>query len=244
MAHTRRCSNARTDRCNCSCNGALHGGTTSLVRVLAVLRATDPTGSSDRQSADVRRRREHTKFRSRANAELESWLASVAASPPDSVSAVTLQNVGMVSDAVAAAVVNALHRNGYRWTDADHVICDFLAAAAHVMQEVQDRLSQAVTHMVSAILTARQREGRPAIPQPLATVAAQAAVNALTNLSAVRQFDDLLRATRILAIITCPAPEDHRAVIVYCLKPLEKGLLSDAIRQEIMNSLPRRLDDL
>jgi len=176
---------------------------------------------------------------SRAKTALESWLATAAVSPPDSVPAVTEQTIGMISDAVAGAVVDALERNGYQWTNADHVICDFLAAAARAMQEVQDQLEQAVAHMVSAILTARQREHRSAIPEPLAAVAAQAAVNALMKLSAIRQFDDLLRATRILAIMTCPAPEHHRAVVLYCISPLGKEILSDAIRKELTDSLPR-----
>jgi hypothetical protein len=93
--------------------------------------------------------------------------------------------------------------------------------------------------MVSAVLTARRREHRPVIPEPLATVAAHAAVNALMKLSAIRQFDDMLRATRILAIMTCPAPEQHRAVALYCMNPLGKEILSDAIRQELTASLPR-----
>ena len=176
---------------------------------------------------------------SRAKTALENWLATAAASPPGGVSAVTEQTISMISDAVAGAVVDALDRNGYRWTDADHVLCDFLAAAARAMQEVQDQLEQAVAHVVSAILTARQREHRPVIPEPLAAVAGQGAVNALVKLSAIRQFDDLLRATRILAIMTCPAPEHHRAVVLYCMNPLGKEILSDAIRQELTDSLPR-----
>jgi hypothetical protein len=144
-----------------------------------------------------------------------------------------------VSDTVANAVVDALNRNGYQWTDADHVVCDFLAATARAMQKLQDQLDRAVAHMVSAILASRRRDHRPVIPEPLATVAAQAAVNALTKLSVVRHFDDLLRATRILAVMMCPAPEQHRAVVLYCLNPLEKDILSDATRQALTDSLPR-----
>ena len=109
----------------------------------------------------------------------------------------------------------------------------------HAMQEVQDQLERAVAHMISAVLTARRKEHRPGIPEPLAAVAAQAAVNTLMKLSAIRQFDDMLRATRILAIMACPAPERHRAVVLYCLNPLGKEILSDAIRQELTDSLPR-----
>src|ERR1019366_8468078 len=75
----------------------------------------------------------------------------------------------------------------------DELLRRGLATAAHAMQELQDQFDRAVAHMVSAILTARRREHRPVIPEPLTTVASQAAVNALTKLSVVRQFDDLLR---------------------------------------------------
>jgi hypothetical protein len=161
-------------------------------------------------------------------------------SPPDSVADITEQTVGMVSDAVANAVIDALNRNGNQWTAAtDHVVCDFLAAAARAMQELQDQFDHAVAFMVSAVLAPRRRVHRPVIREPLARVAAQAAVNALSKLSAIRQFDDLLRATRILAVMMCPAPERHKAVVLYCLIPLEKDILSDATKQALMDSLPR-----
>ena len=239
MAHTSRCSGAKTNRCKCSCNGELHGGSTTLVRIAVTSPVTRRTSFSDLRPASRRTGNKRSSAMARAKAELESWLATAAASPPDSVSAVTEQTVGMVSAAVANAVVDALNRNGYHWTDADHVVCDFLAAAARAMQELQDQLDRAVAHMVSAVLAARRREHRPVIPGPLATVAAQAAVNALTKLSVTRQFDDLLRATRILAVMMCPDPAHHRAVMLYCLSPLEKDILSDATRQALTDSLPR-----
>jgi hypothetical protein len=176
---------------------------------------------------------------SRAKAELESWLAATAANPPASVSAVTEQTTTIVSQAVANAIVDALHQNGYHWTHADHIVCEFLAATARAMQKVQEQFDRAVELIVSAVLTSRRREHRSAIRGPLVEVAAQAAVNALTKLSAVRHFDDLLRSTRILAVMTCPAPEHHRAVVRYCLSPLEKDVLSDATRQALVASLPR-----
>ena len=172
-------------------------------------------------------------------AELNNWLTAMAASAPGSVSAITDQTIGTISEDVAGAVVTILHRNGYYWSETDHVVCDFLAATAHTMQQAQDQLEHAVSDIVTAILTARRRDHRSAIPMPLATIAAQAAVSALTKLQAVRQFDDLLRATRILAITMCPAPEHHRAVVLYCISPLEKDILSDAIRHELTDSLPR-----
>jgi hypothetical protein len=174
----------------------------------------------------------------RAQAEVEHWLAAALASPPGSFQAVTEQTVGLVSQQVAGAIVNELRSNGYRWSGRDHVLCAFLAAIAHAMQELQDRFDQAVSQ-IAAALTAKKGEQRPAIPEPLARVTAQAAVDAVTRLTAIQHFDNLLRATRILAIMNCPAPQRHRAVVLYCLSPLEKDILSDVTRQQLLTSLPR-----
>jgi hypothetical protein len=59
------------------------------------------------------------------------------------------------------------------------------------------------------------------------------------KLSVIRQFDDTLRAARILAIMKCPAPEQHKAVMLYCVNPLGKEILSEEIRQELTVSLPK-----
>jgi hypothetical protein len=237
MAHTSRCSGAKKERCDCSCNGELHGGSAGVVRLAAASPVAYRVSSPDLRAARKRARSRRGRAVRRAETELQSWLAA-AANTPDGAPAVTQQTVGVVSDAVANAVVEALNRGGYHWTAADHVVCAFLAAAARAMQELQDQFEDAAAQMVSDILTAR-REHRPAIPEPLAKVAAQAAVYALTKLSAVGHFDDLLRATRMLAVMVCPAPEHHRAVVLYCLSPLEKDIFSDETRQELTRSLPR-----
>lgn len=180
----------------------------------------------------------HSKAVTQARAEIESWLAAAVASPPDSIQAMTGQTVSMASDAVANAIVNALHSNGYYWSDEDHVLCAFLAAAAQAMQQLQDRLEHAVSQIVTAVL-ATPRQQQRSIPAMLARIAAQAAVDELMRLAAVQHFDNLLRAIRILAVTRCPDPLHHRAVAQYCLSPLGKEVLSDATRQELLSSLPR-----
>jgi hypothetical protein len=36
----------------------------------------------------------------------------------------------------------------------------------------------------------------------------------------------------------CPAPEDHRAVVEYCIDPLEKPIVTQVIRRRLEASLP------
>ena len=59
------------------------------------------------------------------------------------------------------------------------------------------------------------------------------------KLPPARQFSDLLRAVRLLAISICPAPEQHRSVVQCCLSPLEIYVLSDVIKQDLKDKLPR-----
>lgn len=239
MAHTSRCSNAKTDSCRCSCGGRLHGVGTGLVRAAAAAPVVYRVSSPGLRPAGKQIRSRRSRAISRATSEVEGWLAAATASPSGSIQAVTGQTVGMVSDAVANAVVNALNSHGYHWTSTDHVVCAFLAAAAHAMQELEDQFERAVSQIVSAVLTAGRSEHRPVIPEALARVAAQAAVNALMRLAAIQHFDNLLRGTRILAILKCPDPQRHRAVVRYCLSPLEKDILSEATRKQLTNSLPK-----
>jgi hypothetical protein len=209
------------------------------MRVAATSPAANLAGSSDLRPAGKRGSGKRNRPVSWAKAELESWLAAAVASPPDSVSAVTAQTVDMVSEGVANAVIDALHQNGYHWSDADHVVCAYLAATARAMQELQGQFDRAVERIVSLVLASKRREHRLGIPEPVAKVAAQAAINELSRLSVIRSFDDLLRATRILAVMKCPAPEHHRAVVRYCLRPLEKEVLSEVTKQTLADSLPR-----
>jgi hypothetical protein len=46
------------------------------------------------------------------------------------------------------------------------------------------------------------------------------------------------QALRILAVLMCPAPERHRAVVVYCIDPLVQPLVSQVIRQQLEESMP------
>ena len=87
--------------------------------------------------------------------KIKDWLVGVAAAPPTSVAAATSQAVDAASNAVASAIVNALKRNGYSWSRSDHVLCDFLAAAACAMQKFRDQFQRQVAHMVSTVLASQ-----------------------------------------------------------------------------------------
>ena len=239
MAHTSRCSNAQTDvrRCRCSCGGSAHGGSggPGLITATRASRAS----SSNSRPLSRRPRDRRSKAAAQARTEIEQWLAAAAASPPGSIQELTSQTVDMVSKSVADAIADKLHSGGYHWPGNQHVLCVFLAECARAMQEFQDHFDQAVTQVVMAAMTSRRGEQRRPIPEALARITAQAAVDALRRLTAVQHFEDVLRATRILAVMKCPSPQTHKAVARYCMGPLGREVLSEATRQEVLSVLPK-----
>jgi hypothetical protein len=219
MAHTSRCSNAQTDArsCRCSCGGSAHGGDGGL-GLVASARAARVSPSSSRP--------------------LSRRTATVADSP-GSIQDLTSQTVDMVSEQVADAIADKLHSNGYHWQENQHVLCVFLAACARAMQELEDQFDQAVTRVVRAVMTPRRGQQHRPIPEPVVRIAAQTAVDALSRLTAVQHFENVLRATRILAVMNCPSPQTHKAVARYCMGPLGREILSAATRQEMASALPK-----
>lgn len=110
--------------------------------------------------------------------------------------------------------------------------------SVRAMQKFRDQFKRYVAHIVAEVLASRREQNRRVIPEPYVRVAAQAAVNAPMALSPARQFDDLLRAIRILAVAKCPAPEHHKRVASCCLRPLETFVLSSGMKQELTRALP------
>lgn len=145
----------------------------------------------------------------------------------------------MVSQAAANAIADTLQSHDCHWSREDHVLCVYLAAIARAMQELEDQFEHAVSQIVLAVLTVRRGEHRPPVPEPLARITAQAAVDALSRLTVIQHFEYVLRAVRVLAVMRCPFPEQHRAVALYCLGPLGGDVLSDVAREELVSALPR-----
>jgi hypothetical protein len=178
----------------------------------------------------------------RAKSEAEGWLAgTMVGLPAAAISAAAISAaMDALSDDLAEAIIGTLNRNGYfDPTGANHMLCDFLASIACAMQRFRNEFQHQVAHIVSAILKSRKRGKRSVIPGPVVNAAAHAAVDVITKLPAGHHFDDVLRAIRFLAISVCPAPEDHKTVVQCCLSPLEDYILSNVIKQELREELPR-----
>jgi hypothetical protein len=261
MAHTGSCGKATTPTCRCGgCAGSRHGWPGALMLAQpAMAEARMATHrAADRAWADASAARPKAIFRLRplrkraraavdcAKDEIENWLADTSLNP----SVALTELVSAVGDVAATDILDALCRalgpansNKNRAELArKHLFCQLLAEVACSMQDARDEIDRAVKRIAAALVTYYVGEKRMEVPPFVANAMADAAAKAIdkvvATVPAAMHFDDLLRAVRILALMTCPAPEKHEAVIQCALKPLGKPIVSDAVQGKLKMAMP------
>ncbi|NBE91868.1 hypothetical protein FE391_12970 [Nonomuraea sp. KC401] len=98
------------------------------------------------------------------------------------------------------------------------------------MAEVIEKFSKAMDripeYVTTVILQSRKAKGRSVLPDGLVGVAVRTAWEPIKSMIHTTGIEELQRGCRILAVLICPAPEDHKAVQDGALLPLaEEGLL-------------------
>jgi hypothetical protein len=257
MAHNVSCANATTRSCRCGgCAGSLHGWTGALVLAhpgMAGARAANHRAVDQAwdEAAKPRRKRRPMRRMARsaadaAKADITDWLANSMSDPCDSAG----ELVASVGDAISADIFDALcaalgsgNRNEVRAELAEkHLFCSLLAECAHAMQEIKDDLDQAIEDITRALLDYCVGRKKIKIPPLVAKAAGETAAKAIDKLAgslpATRHLDDLLRAVRVLAVLACPAPEKHEAVVRYALEPLGEPAVSSLVQDRLKTAMP------
>jgi hypothetical protein len=110
------------------------------------------------------------------------------------------------------------------------------------MQQVRDELDQMIKQIVTTILSYYIKRKHITIPSVIANAVAEAAVKGIdgliATLPAARNFDHLQCAVRILAVLMCPAPEKHEAVVRWCLEPLGEPIVSQLAQERLKAAMP------
>jgi hypothetical protein len=135
------------------------------------------------------------------------------------------------------------HRDNRRRDLADHFWCDLLAALAAMLNEVQQRIEEIPNLVTSAIIKARnQHRKRSTISEHTVKLAVHEAWTRIKELPFVAALlpdvEEPLRTIRMLAVMICPAPEDHGEVAKHCLHPLIGECVSDVTKQRLTQVLP------
>ena len=158
--------------------------------------------------------------------------AAVDAAPIDSAMALRAVAAADVANQIADAITGSLESRGCpRGSWEIHLLCGALAAVAQAMKAGEDLARTAVIEGVAAAATAGGASSA-------AGLAGRAAADVLMKLSPVRHFEDARRAVELLAVLACPNVADHPEVERYCLQPIASDLLSSAIQEELVKSLP------
>jgi hypothetical protein len=253
--HTGSCANAIGHACHCSgCAGTLH----RWQGCVALARQPDATRRQDfRRRVDgawntahrppPKRRRvkptndEKAAATDSAVVDIVDWLAEYP-SVTDEVGAIATVLGNGVIDALDQSF-DASSRDARHRDLADHFWCDLLAALAQMMHTYQQQVDQIPEHLSNAIIAARACHGhRSSIDDEVVKLAVLQSWTLIQKIpfvkAALPNVDQPLRVIRILAVLICPAPEDHQEVAQHCLHPLTGELASAVTKQRLTQFMP------
>jgi hypothetical protein len=160
------------------------------------------------------------------------------------------EKIGTIVAAKASEEIDGLYgsaeRRDWKRQQANHFWCEILASFACTVEDLKALDDQVPESAASRILSPSRHDRPPAAEEAAVRLATRVAWQEieteivgilLRELPPLRQAEDLCRAIRILAIMMCPAPEDHRAVVQCCIKPLEESIISAEVKQQLMKVL-------
>lgn len=247
MTHPVICERAKGHYCGCSaCGGAQHGWTNGL------LLARDPSPVARQEARDrsdvawaatrppVGRRKPSKERKAAATdsatADLVDWLSE----NPD-----TIDRIQEIGDILAGPVIQELDKRfgGSKPREArrqftNHFWCDLLVAMAEAIEKFSKAMDRIPEYVTTFIVQSRKAEGRSVLLDALVGLAVRTAWEPIKSMIHTIGIEELQRTCRILAILICPAPEDHKAVQDGALLPLAKEGMLETSRERLEQVFP------
>ncbi len=132
---------------------------------------------------------------------------------------------------------------------AGHIWCDLLIGLVRLIQRVHDAvdlLSEKSKSFVKQVLLRSSKKGlRKQVVEAVVDLVVGKVWSVLRGLAATKLSllgPGMLRALRMLAVFTCPAPESHREVHQYAVAPLMKDagtVITDEVKAHIIALVPK-----
>ncbi|WP_146174817.1 hypothetical protein [Umezawaea tangerina] len=125
---------------------------------------------------------------------------------------------------------------------ASHFWCDILAGIAKTLNDIQEEIDKVIAQVPKLVISAINTSST--IGTATVELAVEKTWEQIKELDFVKtalQLHDLsepVRAVRMLAIMICPAPERHEAVIKHCVKPLVGDQVHSLTKQRLETALP------
>lgn len=256
MTHPKSCERAKQHQCRCSdCGGAQHGWPHGV----ALARDPSPAGRQEarerselawRKTQPPKGRRGPSKPRQAAatdsaTVDLIDWLAENPS---------TIEHIQEVGDLLTGPVIKELDKRfgGSSPREArrrltEHFWCDLLVAVAEGIEKFSKAMDQVPEYVTAIILKSRKDEGRSPLLEALVALAVRTAWEPFKGMIRTIGVEELKRTCRILAVLICPAPEDHTAVQNGALLPLAKEGMLEISKKRLEQVFPadwvRRLRD-
>lgn len=254
MAHTANCGRAKRHNCQCSgCMGAQHG----WPGCLEMARGTSEVSLGQRRD-EVDHVWNHAKPQSKRSGgrstkvQKESATDSVVVDLADWLGhhLTTADQVQAIAEKISKEVVaeldgsfDASHRTRRRREIAQsHFWCDILAGMAEALNEVQKEINKVVDLVPNLVVSAIGPHS--AIGQATVRLAVDKTWEQIKELDFVKaalgvaDLSEPIRAIRMLAVMICPAPERHEAVVKHCVHPLVGEQVSTMTKHRLESALP------
>jgi hypothetical protein len=199
------------------------------------------------RSGKVVAHRRTVEVANRARDDIISWLCSEAQDPPNAVAVFTAQLTGQIADKatdelfklMSRECANLPQRAQWRKTVSNHFLCTIFASLSCEIMNLESWLDMQKGHLTSVLVAAVKP--RSFISDALVRLAATLAVDEAVQVAQeALHYNNFKRALRLSAIMSCPDPREHEAVLKCCVTPLERGIISDAARAELLQALPSR----
>ncbi|RCG28980.1 hypothetical protein DQ384_21730 [Sphaerisporangium album] len=166
----------------------------------------------------------------------------------------TIEQIQEVGDLLTGPVIAELDKRfggskprETRRSLTNHFWCDLLVALAEGIEKLSQAMDQVPDHVTAAIIKSRKVEGRSSLLRALVALAVRTAWEPIKSMIHISGVEDLQRTCRILAVLICPAPENHAAVQNGALLPLAKEGLLEISKERLEQVFPadwvRRLRD-
>ncbi|MET9247666.1 hypothetical protein [Nonomuraea sp. NPDC003709] len=197
---------------------------------LAWARTRPPVGrrkpSKDRQAAAT----------DSATVDLVDWLSE----NPD-----TIDRIQEIGDVLAGPVIKEIDKRfgGSKPRDSrrqltNHFWCDLLVAVAEAIEKFSKAMDRIPEYVTTVILQSRKAEGRSVLLEALVGLAVRTAWEPIKSMIHTTGIEELQRTCRILAVLICSAPEDHKAVQDSALLPLAKEGMLETSRERLEQVFP------
>ncbi|MEQ4720195.1 hypothetical protein [Nonomuraea sp. B19D2] len=109
---------------------------------------------------------------------------------------------------------------------------------AEAIEKFSKAMDQIPEYVTTVIMQSREAERRSPLLEALVGLAVRTAWEPIKSMIHTTGIEELQRTCRILAVLICPAPEDHKAVQDGALLPLAKEGMLEISRERLEQVFP------